>query len=164
MKRRSTTATPTQRSPPAPAEGAPGREIGLDPVGLQGLATFRYALRRFLAASEVLSRRAGVTQQQYQALLSMKAWPSPAMAMKDLADELLLTHHAAVQLMNRLANAGLAERAPSQEDRRGVLLRLTAAGDELVTRLAAEHLKAMQSQEPLLTRSLRRLRAIGFET
>jgi DNA-binding MarR family transcriptional regulator len=133
----------------------------LDPQSFQGLATFRYALRRFLAASEAISRGAGVTQQQYQALLAVKTWPEAAMTMKDLADELLLTHHAAVQLVNRLAKAGLAERAPSAEDRRSVELRLTPEGEALVGRLAAEHLKEMQRQEPLLSKSLRRLRAIS---
>jgi DNA-binding MarR family transcriptional regulator len=118
-------------------------------------------LRRFLAASEAISRGGGVTQQQYQALLAVKTWPEAAMTMKDLADQLLLTHHAAVQLVNRLAKAGLAERAPSSEDRRNVLLRLTAQGDVLVGQLAAEHLKEMQRQEPLLSRSLRKLRAIS---
>jgi DNA-binding MarR family transcriptional regulator len=135
----------------------------LDSHSFQGLASFRYALRRFLAASEAISRAAGVTQQQYQALLAIKTWSEPAMTMKDLAEQLLLTHHAAVQLVNRLARGGLAERAASPEDGRSVLLRLTADGDVLVDRLASEHLKEMQRQEPLLTRSLRRLRRIEPE-
>ena len=43
--------------------------------------------------------------------------------MKDLAEQLLLTHHAAVQLVNRLAKLGLAEDAgASPDDRRGVLV------------------------------------------
>jgi DNA-binding MarR family transcriptional regulator len=135
--------------------------MSLDPQSFRGLATFRYALRRFLAASEAISRAAGVTQQQYQALLAVKTWPDGAMTMKDLAEELLLTHHAAVQLVNRLAKAGLAERVASAGDRRSIDLRLTPEGDALVGRLAAEHLKEMQRQEPLLSKSLRRLRAIS---
>jgi DNA-binding MarR family transcriptional regulator len=132
----------------------------LDPQSLRGLAEFRVALRRFLAASEVISRGAGVTQQQYQALLVIKTWSAGAMTMKDLAEQLLLTHHAAVQLVNRLASAGLAERTPSSEDRRSVLLRLTPVGDSLVEELASEHLREMRRQEPLLAGALRHLRAI----
>jgi DNA-binding MarR family transcriptional regulator len=135
--------------------------MALDKQSFQGLATFRYALRRFLAASEAISRGAGVTQQQYQALLAIKTWPEPAMTMTDLADQLLLSHHAAVQLVNRLAKAGLAERGASPEDGRSVVLTLTPAGDGLVDRLASAHLEEMQRQEPLLARSLRRLRAIA---
>ena len=125
-----------------------------------GLAGFRYALRRFLAASEAISRQAGVTPQQYQALLAIKAWPGEAMAVKDLADQLLLTHQAAVQMLDRLSRAGLAEREPSSEDRRSVIIRLTPKGEALVSDLAAQHLEAMLGQEPLLTESLQRLRSL----
>jgi len=82
------------------------------------------------------------------------------MTMKDLAEELLLSHHAAVQMMNRLSSAGLAERTPSDTDRRSVILRLSASGNTLVQDLATKHLREMQRQEPLLTESLRRLRDI----
>jgi DNA-binding MarR family transcriptional regulator len=123
------------------------------------LAGFRYALRRFLAASETISRQAGVAPQQYQALLAIKAWRGEAMAVKDLADQLLLTHQAAVQMLDRLARAGLAEREPSSEDRRSVIIRLTPKGEAMVCDLAARHLEAMLGQEPLLTESLRRLRS-----
>jgi DNA-binding MarR family transcriptional regulator len=124
------------------------------------LAGFRYALRRFLAASETISRQAGVTPQQYQALLAIKAWPEQAMAVKDLADQLLLTHQAAVQMLDRLARAGLAEREPSSEDRRSVIIRLTPRGETLLSDLAAQHLEAMLEQEPRLAESLRRLRSL----
>lgn len=135
--------------------------MALHPQSVRELAEFRHALRRFLAASEAISRGAGVTQQQYQALLAIKAKPSVGMTMKDLAEQLQLTHHAAVQLVNRLATAGLAERTPSAGDRRNVLLDLTPDGITLVDRLAAEHLREMLRQEPKLSRALRRLRAIS---
>jgi DNA-binding MarR family transcriptional regulator len=133
----------------------------LHPESLHGLAEFRFALRRFLAASETISRVGGVTPQQYQAMLAIKASPATGMTMKDLAEQLLFTQHAAVQLVNRLASAGLARRTPSRDDRRSVILTLTAEGDALVERLASEHLTEMLRQEPSLSRSLRRLRAIS---
>jgi DNA-binding MarR family transcriptional regulator len=118
-------------------------------------------LRRFVAASEVINRAAGVTQQQYQAMLAIKTRPSEAMPVKDLAEQLLLTHHAAVQLVNRLAKAGLAERSPSVEDRRSVLLKLTPTGEALLDDLASKHLDEMLRQEPLLSQSLRSLKRLG---
>lgn len=133
----------------------------LDPEHYEGLAGFRFALRRFLAASEAISRRAGVTQQQYQVMLAIKTWPAEAMTMKDLAEQLLLTHHAAVQQVDRLAKAGLVERTPSPTDRRSVLVALTPAGMALVDALAGQHLEEMLRQEPLLARSLRQLRKMG---
>jgi len=132
----------------------------LDREQYKGLAGFRFALRQFLAASEVISRRAGVTPQQYQAMLAVAAWDGGSMNVKDLADQLLLTHHAAVQLIDRMAKAGLVERSPSTLDRRSVNLSLTRKGRTLFNRLAAEHLEQMLQREPLLTESLRRLRQV----
>ena len=135
--------------------------MSLGPERFKGLSGFRHALRRFLAASEVISRAAGVTQQQYQAMLAIKTWPSETMTMGDLADQLLLTHHAAVQLVNRMAKASVAVRAPSSTDRRSVLVKLTPAGEALLDRLAALHMDEVLRQEPQLTRSIRRLRRLS---
>lgn len=135
--------------------------MSLDRERYQGLAGFRLALRRFLAASEAISKHAGVTQQQYQAMLAIKTWPSETMTMGDLADQLLLTHHAAVQLVNRMAKAGVAVRAPSSTDRRSVLVKLTDQGERLLDRLADMHMAEVLRQEPQLTRSMRRLRRIS---
>ena len=135
----------------------------LDSGLYQGLAEFRLALRQFLAAAETISKKAGVTQQQYQTLLAVRSWPSETMTMKDLAEQLLLTHHAAVQLVDRLTKAGLAERTPSSADRRSVLLRLTPAGRSLVESLAAQHLQEVLRQEPQLSRSLHQVRKLAEE-
>jgi DNA-binding MarR family transcriptional regulator len=135
--------------------------MALDPDRFRALAGFRSALRRFLAASEAISKAAGITQQQYQAMLAIAAWPAGAMSMKDLAEELLLTHHAAVQLVDRLAKAGFARRSPSPTDRRSVELSLTSEGADLLERLAALHLEEMLKRKPALSASLRRLRPAG---
>jgi DNA-binding MarR family transcriptional regulator len=130
----------------------------LDLQLFKGLAGFRYALRQFVAASETISRDAGVTQQQYQALLAIRAFDGGAMSIGDLARDLLLTHHAAVQLVDRLSKAGLAERARSPEDRRTVHVALTQKGAGLLDQLAAKHLQELLRQEPLLSRSLKRVK------
>jgi DNA-binding MarR family transcriptional regulator len=139
------------------AEKGPA-SMALDPGRYAGLSEFRYALRRFLAASEAISKEGGVTQQQYQAMLAIGAWSPRPMAIKDLAEQLQLTHHAAVQLIDRMEKLRLAERCASEEDRRVVLLTLTAEGAVLLERLAAQHLEELQRQEPLITRSLARIR------
>ncbi len=135
--------------------------MAMDPELVQGLAVFRYALRRFLAASEAISREAGITPQQYQAMLAIKAGPAEGRPMKDLADQLYLTHHAAVQLVDRMTKAGCATRQRSNSDRRSVLLSLTPAGERLLETLAARHLQEMLRQEPELSRSLRNLKRLG---
>jgi DNA-binding MarR family transcriptional regulator len=127
----------------------------------QGLAGFRYALRQFIAASEVINREAGLTQPQYQALLVLKTHRGGPLSIGAFAEQLLLTHHAAVQMADRLAKAGLAERTRSAEDRRTVHLALTEKGEALLDVLAARHLQEVLRQEPLLTRSLARLKGMA---
>lgn len=134
--------------------------MALNPDRLQALAGFRRAMRQFLAASEAISRTAGITQQQYQAMLAIAAWTGSPMTMKDLAEELLLTHHAAVQLVDRLAKAELARRLPSSADRRSVELSLTTQGAALLEDLMRLHEAEMLQREPALSSSLRRLRKL----
>jgi DNA-binding MarR family transcriptional regulator len=148
---------------PKPPGSRSDKEPGVDQEHYLGLAGFRSALRQFIAASEAISRSAGITQQQYQAMLAIRTWPYEAMSMKDLAEQLLLTHHAAVQLVDRLSKSGLVERTASLEDRRSVLLNLTAHGATLLDDLAVRHLEAILRQEAALTSSLRRLKKLGSE-
>lgn len=126
----------------------------------EGLAGFRYALRRFLASSEAMTRAAGVTPQQYQALLVIKIDPNGAVMIKDLADQMLLQHNGAVQLIDRLADAGLVERRQSSIDGRSVLVVMTAKGASLLEHLASNHIKELLQYEPLLAESLKRLRRV----
>jgi DNA-binding MarR family transcriptional regulator len=133
----------------------------LDPTVYEGLASFRFALRQFLAFSEAATQAAGVTPHQYQALLVIQAHPAPEVTIRDLAEQMLLSHHGAVQLADRLVQAGLVERQHSATDRRSVVLAMTDKGRGLLERLAATHIDELLRQEPLLAESLRRLRQIG---
>ena len=114
-----------------------GETLALDASLYEGLAGFRYALRRFLAFSEAVTSAAGVTSQQYQALLVIKIGPGGATMIKDLADQMLLQHHGAVQLIDRLVRAGLVERRHSPTDGRSVLVAMTAKGESLLEQLAS---------------------------
>jgi DNA-binding MarR family transcriptional regulator len=138
-----------------------GEALELDASLYEGLAGFRYALRQFLAFSEASSRAAGVTPQQYQALLVIKTRPERAIMIKDLADQLLLQHNGAVQLIDRLVTAELVERRHSPTDGRSVLVAMTEKGTNLLEQLATNHLKELLRQEPLLAESLKRLRRMA---
>jgi DNA-binding MarR family transcriptional regulator len=135
--------------------------VSLDASLYEGLAGFRYALRRFLAFSEAATREAGMTPQQYQALLVIKTHPDGAIMIKDLADQMLMQHNGAVQLIDRLVNSRLVERRQAPDDGRSVLVALTAAGSTLLGKLALSHFKGLLAQEPLLAESLRRLRRMA---
>ncbi|MGD0186282.1 MAG: MarR family transcriptional regulator [Roseiarcus sp.] len=133
----------------------------IDPSVYEGLAAFRLALRRFLAFSEAATGAAGVTTQQYQALLVVKTHPAGALMIREFADQMLLQHHGAVQMIDRLVAGGLVQRSHSPTDGRSVLVSLTVKGAALLERLASQHVKELLKQEPLLAESLKRLRQIG---
>ncbi len=135
-------------------------DVQSDLVLYEGLAGFRFALRRFLAFSEVMTRAAGVTPWQYQAMLAIRTHPAGAIAIGELADQMLLQHHGAVQLVDRLCKAGLARRTQSAKDRRSVLVVLTAKGTRLLAHLASAHRDELMRHESLLAESLARLRNI----
>jgi len=133
----------------------------IDPSVYDGLAAFRLALRRFLAFSETATAASGVTAQQYQALLVIKTNAGGPIMIRDFAEQMLLQPHGAVQMIDRLAAGGLAARSHSPTDGRSVLVSLTAKGAAVLEHLAAQHVKELLEQEPLLAESLRRLRKIG---
>jgi DNA-binding MarR family transcriptional regulator len=106
----------------------------------RALADFRYELRRFLRYSEELTRRHGVTPLQYQLLLQVKGHPNPEQAtIGALAERLQAKHHGAVALISRCEEAALVTRRVSDEDRRAVVVKLTAKGERLLERLACLH-------------------------
>ncbi|OWZ89241.1 MarR family transcriptional regulator [Sinorhizobium sp. LM21] len=136
----------------------------LDPGVFEGLAGIRLAMRRFLSFSEAALAAVGVTTQQYQALLVVKVSRQRGIRVREIADELLIQHNGAVQLVDRLEIAGLAVRTPSLDDRRSVLVRLTPRGEHVLEGLARKHLGAMLENEPLLVESLARLRDLAHTT
>jgi DNA-binding MarR family transcriptional regulator len=133
----------------------------IDPSVYEDLAAFRLALRRFLAFSEAATGAAGVTAQQYQALLVVKTHPAGAIMIREFADQMLLQPHGAVQMVDRLVAGGLVQRSHSPTDGRSVLVSLTAKGATLLEHLASQHAEELLKQEPLLAESLKRLRQIG---
>jgi len=122
-----------------------------------GLAGFRSALRKFLAFSEVAAGTAGVTTQQYQAMLSIAASDDGSLSMKELASEMLLRPNGAVQLVDRLEGARLVTRTQSTTDRRKVSLSLSPRGQETLKALATEHRRELLKHSGLLLESLKRL-------
>jgi DNA-binding MarR family transcriptional regulator len=104
------------------------------------LAEFRYQLRRFLRFSEEAGSAAGLTPQQYQALLAIKGFPGKeSVTMGELRERLQLQSHSVVGLVNRLAAKRLVVRQTSRIDRRRVHIRLTPQGAKLLESVAAEH-------------------------
>lgn len=114
------------------------------------LARFRAALRRFLRFSEEAARSAGLSPQQHQALLALRARPEEPMTIGEIALELAVRPHSAVGMIDRLAAQDLVERWRSAGDRRQVKVRLTARGIEVLTSLGAAHRAELRRVGPEL--------------
>jgi DNA-binding MarR family transcriptional regulator len=71
---------------------------------------------------------------------------------------MLLRPNGAVQMIDRLVDAGLVKRRHSPIDRRSALVSTTAKGASVLKRLASQHVRELLDQEPLLAESLKRLR------
>jgi DNA-binding MarR family transcriptional regulator len=122
------------------------------------LAAFRYALRRFTRFSEEAAQAAGITAQQYQALLTIKGFPArDRITVGELAERLQVRHHSAVGLIDRLVKEKLVVREPSAEDRRQVLVQLTRRGEAVLEKLASVHREQLKRIGPEISDLLERL-------
>jgi DNA-binding MarR family transcriptional regulator len=124
----------------------------------EDLAAFRACLREFLAFSDRTSATVGVTQQQYQALLALRIHQDEApLSIRELASLLLIKHHSAVGMVDRLEREGLVRREASPGDRRVVGVRLTARGVRALAKLAAPHRAELQRIAPEFIRVMSQL-------
>lgn len=124
----------------------------------RALADFRYALRRFLEFSGSAAKSVGLTPQQHQAMLAIIGAPeAQPVSIGFLAERLLLKHHSAVELVDRLVELDLVERQPDEGDRRKVLLGLTPKARRLLTKLSAAHIEELRRIRPAFAALLERL-------
>jgi DNA-binding MarR family transcriptional regulator len=128
----------------------------------QALAEFRYQIRRFLHFSEEVVKKEGLERGQYQLMLAIKGMPTGVRPrIRELADRMQIRHHSAVELVNRLEARGFVHRARAQDDRREVLLALTAKGEKVLGELALHHHDEIRSAGPDLVAALRRIMREG---
>src|SRR3954452_13227635 len=112
-------------------------ESDLEQAHYRDLSQLRYEIRRFLRFSEEASRKAGLLPQQQQAMLAVIGMaPDRAPNVQALADRLQIRHHSAVELINRLVQRGLLQRARDPHDQRRVLITLTPRGEGVIRELS----------------------------
>jgi DNA-binding MarR family transcriptional regulator len=75
----------------------------------------------------------------------------------ELAERMQILHHSAVELVNRLERGGFVRRQRGGEDRREVLLTLTAKGESTLRELALHHRAELRSSAPALLKALKRV-------
>jgi DNA-binding MarR family transcriptional regulator len=128
----------------------------------QALAEFRYQIRRFLHFSEQVVKQAGLERGQYQLMLAIKGMPPDVRPrIRELANRMQIRHHSTVELVNRLETGGFVHRTRAQDDRREVLLALTAKGEKVLSELALHHHEELRSSGPDLVAALQRIMREG---
>jgi len=124
----------------------------------QALGEFRFQIRKFLHFSDLAIAAAGLERAQYQLMLTIKGLPSDLRPrIRDVANRMLVQHHSAVELVNRLEAAGYVRRERAEDDRREVLLALTPKGEKVLAELALHHHEELQDAAPALVSALRRV-------
>ncbi|MBR0820160.1 MarR family winged helix-turn-helix transcriptional regulator [Bradyrhizobium liaoningense] len=152
--------TQSKRKTTRPATAAPSRGSAMREADYTALAQFRYQLRTFLAFSETAAQNAGLTPQQHQALLAIKGLAAPdGASVGDIARFLLIRHHTAVELVDRMAKLKLISREADPQDARRVLVKLTAKGEQKLRSLSRIHLDELGAAAPALAKILRSFRA-----
>jgi DNA-binding MarR family transcriptional regulator len=130
-----------------------GRDLTL--ADYRNLAEFRRQIRRFLSFSEGVAKGHGIEPRQHQTLLTLKGLPDDvAPTIGEIASRLFIRHHSAVELVNRLVAAGFVARTRSEQDKRQVWIRLTAAGSALLRKLSIVHRLELERSGPELAEAL----------
>jgi DNA-binding MarR family transcriptional regulator len=143
----------------APEGGAPNDRVPSDAVNHAALAQFRYELRKFQAFSNAAAKKAGLTPQQHQALLAVRGFSDhEPVSVGDLAEFLLIRHHTAVELVDRMAKLELLTRVVDDSDGRRVLIKLTSEGEKRLQKLSQTNLNELRAIGPALTRMLETFR------
>ena len=146
-----------RRQPPT-RSGTRAKRNGIPPaLDYQALAQFRYQLRVFLAFSETAAERQGLPPQQHQALLGIKGFVDSGPAtVGDVARFLLIRHHSAVELVNRIEKRGLIRRTADPADARRVHLKLTAKGEQKLRAISRVNLDELRrAASPAMIRLLK---------
>jgi DNA-binding MarR family transcriptional regulator len=123
----------------------------------EALADLRHEIRCFLRFSERAAQAAGLEPHQHQLMLALKGLPPGVRPrVRELAERLQIQHHSAVELVDRLTAGGYVHRERNANDRREVLLSLTAKGEKVLKELSMHHSAELRTQGPILIAALKR--------
>ena len=120
-------------------------------------AEFRFLVRTFLAFAEKAARQVRLTGRQHEALIAIVGSRS-APSINVLAECLVVKHHSAVGLVDRLEKSGLIFRKQNPENYREVELFVTPRALRLLKKLAPSHREELVRITPQMKGALRKLR------
>ena len=121
----------------------------------QELAEFRYQILSYLKRADECARSAGLEPHQYLLLLALRGLPTGREpSIQVLAERMQVRHHSAVGMIDRMERRGFVRRERAKDDRRRVLVRLTARGNGVLAKVAKERLSDLRTMAPALVRAL----------
>lgn len=123
----------------------------------KALASVRAELRSFAHFTEEVVSSAGLTPQQHQILLAVRAADDQELTIGQIAETMFLKPHSVSGMADRLVAAGLAERVRSSADRRSIRLKLTEKARKLLDSLGKTHADELRRIRPLLISLLSQL-------
>jgi DNA-binding MarR family transcriptional regulator len=121
----------------------------------QRLLAFRTALRGFDQWSRRAAEEHGLSHTQHQLLLAVRGSATEdGPPVGEVAEALLVRHHTATELVDRVQQLGLVERHRDAADARRVQLRLSDKGQAVLHELTAVHVEELRRLGPLLAAPL----------
>ena len=111
------------------------------------------AWRAWIAASLLLPDRlsrdlqdeAGISLADYEILVHLSESPQRRLRMSELADLTLSSRSRLSHQIDRMSNAGLVDRQPCSEDRRGAFAVLTQDGYDFLVTTAPAHVASVRA-------------------
>jgi DNA-binding MarR family transcriptional regulator len=155
--------TETAPVPPGPARDAHGGEYECARAWSALTAAHARTAGRLSAA---LGHRFGLTINDFEILLRLDHAPRSGLRLSELNAAVPLTQPALSRAVARLAQRGCLARAGAPEDRRGVLITITAAGRDLLRGAIPVHASTVRdvlldkltaAEQDLLARALSRV-------
>ncbi len=111
-------------------------------------ASWRAFLRTYATVVRKLEREMDEDQDLpltwYDILAFLDRAPDCRMRMQDLAESVLLSRSGLTRLLDRMADAGLVERMPCEEDRRGTYAVITEDGRARLNSALPGHLQGIE--------------------
>jgi DNA-binding MarR family transcriptional regulator len=113
----------------------------LDPSPIGVIGRISRLARELEARLEPVYRRHGLEPGWHDVLATLRRQGPPfALRPTDLTGTLMLTSSGTTKRLDKLEDAGLIARGPDPDDRRAILITLTAKGKELIDGVTAAHL------------------------
>jgi DNA-binding MarR family transcriptional regulator len=121
----------------------------------RALSEMRYRIRLFLKEGDASARKAGLEPQQYLMLLAIRGLaPEMPAKIQTLADRLVLKHHSAVELLDRLERRGYVKRTRGRLDRRQVLISLMPRGEKILETVVQQRISELRVTGRELVRAI----------